>query len=774
MKRFVLFFLLVFALLLSPGCGIKPAGESGTTAERTDTDSPSSAAVYLGESLPFPEGYSLNASVRPLVLGESGSVLCLASAERDGGEEADPEYRFVTFDAETVSEDLPVPVPEGETVVGGVIGDDCLTLLTVEWSDSNRTRAYCLNRWRPSDGETEESSELTTCFFFADRDPFFAVSHLALDASDRIYLASDDEIVCLDEAFVFQFSLIPPDAVSGLCTDRDGRVYFWSNDGGGSRLTPVDADRKAFGESVALPERISAFFFGEDHDAYFAADSGVWCADGLFGDSPVTKQFLDYSTSRVYLALLCSVFDESAALFSKAEEDGRRVPVLYRRAENYGPADKTVIEIAHVGPLPMWFDQKILKYNAEHADAVIVTKDWREFAAEGDDQEAKRKLALELVTGKARPDILVGGMDDPFIEQSVKSGMFRDLGIFTENDTLVNDENIFGCVRRTLSDGEGRLWGLTREYEVRSVLSTKNLLGKYAGQTSWTLGEFLDYAGTLPPGIFLMNELSQENAARILFGSDGYGSFIDSENGTCSFASEVFVRYLEFLKSLPATVKEAVSLPENPLSGLGREEQVQFYWTGGIALKNKWFHSLNEFLSLEIEFGTKDIVLIGQPTSSGKQPITVPYVCVMTSFCENPEIAWDVIRTLIDQNDFEGGWLPVLKSDFEAKAQEYSERDFVFFFDGWETSYPKDPANPLTVDSLEKPGLIAEFTETDAAFILDYLDNRCGVPCTMSVHEDVAAIIREEISAYLGGVGSAEDCAKKIQSRVSIWLAEHR
>ena len=146
----------------------------------------------------------------------------------------------------------------------------------------------------------------------------------------------------------------------------------------------------------------------------------------------------------------------------------------------------------------------------------------------------------------------------------------------------------------------------------------------------------------------------------------------------------------------------------------------------------------------------------------------------MTSFCENPEIAWDVIRTLIDQNDFEGGWLPVLKSDFEAKAQEYSERDFVFFFDGWETSYPKDPANPLTVDSLEKPGLIAEFTETDAAFILDYLDNRCGVPCTMSVHEDVAAIIREEISAYLGGVGSAEDCAKKIQSRVSIWLAEHR
>ena len=32
---------------------------------------------------------------------------------------------------------------------------------------------------------------------------------------------------------------------------------------------------------------------------------------------------------------------------------------------------------------------------------------------------------------------------------------------------------------------------------------------------------------------------------------------------------------------------------------------------------------------------------------------------------------------------------------------------------------------------------------------------------------------REEISALSAGVGTPEDCAKKIQSRVSIWLAEH-
>ena len=38
---------------------------------------------------------------------------------------------------------------------------------------------------------------------------------------------------------------------------------------------------------------------------------------------------------------------------------------------------------------------------------------------------------------------------------------------------------------------------------------------------------------------------------------------------------------------------------------------------------------------------------------------------------------------------------------------------------------------------------------------------------------EVASIIREEISSFLGGVGSAADCAGKIQSRMSIWLAEN-
>jgi hypothetical protein len=42
------------------------------------------------------------------------------------------------------------------------------------------------------------------------------------------------------------------------------------------------------------------------------------------------------------------------------------------------------------------------------------------------------------------------------------------------------------------------------------------------------------------------------------------------------------------------------------------------------------------------------------------------------------------------------------------------------------------------------------------------------------MHSDLTEIVQEEISAFADGIVTAEDCAAKIQSRVSIWLAENK
>ena len=67
---------------------------------------------------------------------------------------------------------------------------------------------------------------------------------------------------------------------------------------------------------------------------------------------------------------------------------------------------------------------------------------------------------------------------------------------------------------------------------------------------------------------------------------------------------------------------------------------------------------------------------------------------------------------------------------------------------------------------------IRPLTEEEYAGLYDILDH-AGSPILEDTPEDVWNIVNEEMSAFLSGMGTAEDCAKKIQSRVEIWLAEH-
>jgi len=66
------------------------------------------------------------------------------------------------------------------------------------------------------------------------------------------------------------------------------------------------------------------------------------------------------------------------------------------------------------------------------------------------------------------------------------------------------------------------------------------------------------------------------------------------------------------------------------------------------------------------------------------------------------------------------------------------------------------------------------FTEEDSELLLHLLEEKAGIPLYLTVDEEVSNIINEEITAFLAGARTAEDCAALVQSRVSLWLAEHQ
>ena len=52
--------------------------------------------------------------------------------------------------------------------------------------------------------------------------------------------------------------------------------------------------------------------------------------------------------------------------------------------------------------------------------------------------------------------------------------------------------------------------------------------------------------------------------------------------------------------------------------------------------------------------------------------------------------------------------------------------------------------------------------------------DRVGAPWLSGIGAEVGDIIAEELSALTAGSATPESCARSIQSRVSIWLAENR
>ena len=154
------------------------------------------------------------------------------------------------------------------------------------------------------------------------------------------------------------------------------------------------------------------------------------------------------------------------------------------------------------------------------------------------------------------------------------------------------------------------------------------------------------------------------------------------------------------------------------------------------------------------------------------------FVYVITSFTRTPDTCFELIKYFFSEKQvalWSESKFFALKSSME-KKYSYSYyptgTDRVYYIGESTHSYERDPDNPLTEDMLDKPGIILSFEKEDQQKLEDFLD-RAGHPLIYEVPGDIDDIVREEISTYFGGLGTAEDCAKKIQSRVTIWLSEN-
>jgi len=768
--------------------------------DRTDGEQVEKATVltnvFKGTKSAIPDEYYLNNSTLPLYDAETGTMKLLAQHSYESDEMTEDGYKkwisenkLLTIAADgSITEEKTLDFGEDDVYVNnGLLSEDKLYFTHSIYDHETGSETVSLCIYDLGSGTLSRSEPLNDMFSPTDRGWFY-INGMALDGEGNIYLNADREILVIDDSFKKQFTLSVQTYIERMVTSADGKVYISSYMDGGQQFMPIDTAKKDFGDPIDIPDELKAseYFFGGGHDIYFLDRDRT----ALYGyDIPETETvetaqaelIMDFANSDLYannIEIVNIISDDKIILYERDPVNYDNHLMVYDRSPDIDLSQIKVLEIAYVrADYDLQFD--IISFNKANDGVRIIARDYSSYNSDEDPSGGQRRLLNDMLNGLYKPDMITStNLSDPVISQVYSNSLYTDLYGFIDKSTKVKRDDLLGCIMRTFGTSDGKLWGIGANITVQTLIGPKSVLGDREG---WTLREFIDFAESLPEDVLLMENLTQGTAPHRLMGANGYGMFIDTENNTCNFESEDFIAYLNFLKTLPETYEDI-----DQSFVLDYDQMYKLYHNGKIALRDASYYGINDFLSEEVKFNTKDIVRIGYPTKDGKGgslPIeTAPYI--ITSFCEYPTEAWSFIESIIapelNENMYHGGHngYPVLKSHLDYIFEEYYTYKFSIDINGTGMSWgPYDPDREsefvASTGGSGREQIDKFFTKDDAANLLDWLDNDIGCPITANVDLKITEIVQEEISEYLGGVRSAEECAKMIQSRVNIWLAEH-
>lgn len=717
--------------------------------------------VYKGEDIEVAEEYSVND-----YLGmEDGNMVFLASYFKELVVTED-DYQYESWPAICY-----IPVDGGEPTFTKIEGHDWVNtavlidggymLLDSEWDEATDTNAYFLEVTK--DGETTKIEDLSQ-YFSTDEDGWFYVERCMQDAEGYTYLFSDQQIAILKPDYSFYGKITLDNWVSSVDKDTDGNIYvrhyqYTEGVGGSYVFAPIDRDNKTVGEAISLPDTIQAdeYFFGDGYTLYYTNGTGIYGYNEGDTDGTLLMHF-ENSDITGDLDLV------------KALDNGRFLLEYYdritweRKMGIFSPVDDidlsqiTVLELANCGDFYN-LSSYVVDYNRNHTDSRIVTTDYSQYNTDEDRDAGNTKLANDILNGLYKPDMICGYTANSAYTAVLNNDLYLDMTPYISGN---NGLDLFGCVTNTYQK-DGKIFGLPLSISINAVLANKSMVGDIDG---WTVDELLAYLKTLPKGVEYMSGLTQDSAVHYLLGNNGYGSFVDQENGTCSFDSDTFIAFLEYIATLPD------ELPDDYYETY-YDDQYGATKRGEVVAVQNGYNGINDFLQEKVYFGADNVAYVGYPTASGESGIKLNTTSSFTIMAdsEHPDLAWDFIRESILLSSTSENMsfnLPVLRDSMDALKEEFDGVTFVVHYDGgmsWGSSYTPD-------ESELENGEAFQLSDEDWAHIENFLDTIGSPAMDSTLPENVESIIEEELSSYLGGTKSAADCAKMIQNRVSLYLAE--
>lgn len=543
---------------------------------------------------------------------------------------------------------------------------------------------------------------------------------------DMLYFRCDEDLVVISQEGAYVCAIPLPDGVSTYAAaGGDGNMVLYQVTESGSDVYLVDADN-------ASAERL------------FSCGQGM-----IYGGSPEQPLLLangeglyalqsDGSQSPIVLWAECGL--SVNGLYGVIPlEDGSyllRLESGMNRLEPVDPADmkmKTPLTIASYyenGSL----SRDVAAFNAANDEYYVQVLDYSDGGA-FDEAAARNRLTTELVSGKF-PDMILfdyGGALSPY--PYIRRGLLTDLKDFFAADSDIRLEDI--AVAKAL-DIDGHMYFIGSSFDIDTVYARYEDFGDRLG---WTLSEYLEMENSLPTGVEMMHNMTRERFLEEL-ASRYISRAVDWETGTCRFDDPAFVALLES----SARVRQNPEDPNNPVFGFGSVEVAN----GSRKASDAWIHSVWS-LAQEQKRANIRLSTIGWPTADGHGGSTAVISPALGILAQGSaqEGCWEFIKFMLMNGE----------TDVVPPPHEY----------GLPIYLPALKAKLEAAKAMEDPGV--PFGDEEAERFLNLVGS---LESTNMVDETVLNIILEESGPLFAGSKSAEDTARAIQSRVSIYVAEQK
>lgn len=752
LPRFLLFFLSA-SVILSSIFSFSACSDGKETGEIMTN-------VFISEEIVIPEDCTVINRISPYFnpdsgeisfVGESGNSLIRLTLSED-----------LTVFADVIVDDITAEdsvFPDGITYISnGALSADTLYSYASSRDPESEIRSYTAFSYNFVTGESKSADNIDQYFTHSDSNP--RITGMSVDSEGYTYYQTDTEVLALNPNYAAPFTVFSYNYVkdtSVLC----GTVYasgYWGARDCFVPIIPSEADR---GDALNLPSSAENIIHGDTsigYDIFFADSAGIYGKSYTDGTEVL---LMDYSNSGVLADSVTPlyVYDSNRILML---EDGRLN--LYTRSDDIDLSNIITIEVAYVDA-PSGLLSNIAAFNRKNPGIRVIAKDYRDGGIDYD--VAIEKLTIDIFTGVYKPDIVTScEVNDVFIEL-YRHGLYTDLYPLIESTDYCTKDDLLGCFRRTFETPDGELWAFGEDLMILTLVAKTEIVGE---RDRWTLTDMLEFEKTLADDQYLHQFATQEGFSSYLLGNNGYSIFINEETNTCDFTGEDFMMFLDYAKSLPKTSEEMRMLTAD----LYPEDDPYYgFKTDNFILHEKLIASPSFWLSTGAAFGTDDITLIGYPSDgiyNGSMISLCPYV--ITSYCEHPDKAWEFIAQTILDEEINYQWcLPITRSKLTEHLEEMKKKYYDISATGngiGGSLIEYADTNPV------KPGYTRKFmTDEIKAEFLNFVDNIAGYPIEVSADDTINAIIEEELSAFLGGAQTKEECASVIQSRVSIYLSEH-